>query len=175
MNPYQFTLVHQLTTSQQRMIDLLMPLPDDRFFAPKHGKWSAAETLQHLYLSARTLPRLLTGPRAVLDQWPRSGRTSRSYETIATVYSHTLRTNGVTAPASFVARPGDLEVTKTELLDRFITTHQALADSLTNWSAGELDAYQLPHPALGLLTVGETMHFTAYHIEHHRAIEASLL
>ncbi len=154
------------------MIDLLMPLSDEQFFAPKNGKWSSAETLQHLFLSARTLPRMLTGPRTLFEQWPRSHRPSRPYDEVAAAYEHTLRAMGIKAPASLVARPEDMQVSKADLLARFSTTHDALAASIGSWSEEELDTYQIPHPALGLITVGEMMHFTAYHIDHHRAIEA---
>ncbi len=167
MNASHTLLANQLTASQQRMTALLSPLSDAVFFAPKVDKWSAAETLQHLYLAARNLPKMLSGPRSLFDQWPRSERPSRSYETVAAAYTHSLRINAIKAPASLVARPEDIQVGKAELLSRFITTHVALADSLAGWSGEELDTYQLPHPALGLITVGEMMHFTAYHIEHH--------
>ncbi len=169
------TLANQLTASTQRMADLLTPLTDEQFFAQKNGKWSSAETLQHLFLAARALPRIMTGPRTLFEQWPRSGRLSRPYDAMAAIYTHTLQTNAIKAPASLVARPEDIRIGKAELLSRFTATHQALAESLAGWSADELDTYQIPHPALGLITVGEMMHFTAYHIEHHRAIEASLL
>ena len=82
------------------MLDLLAPLSDAQFFAPKNGKWSAAETLQHLHLAARNLPRMLTGPRAFFDQWPRSERTSRPHDAIAADYNRVLLTNAFGAPAS---------------------------------------------------------------------------
>ena len=175
MNPSQPTLTSRITTNVQRMTDLLTPLSDDLFFAPKHGKWSSAETLQHLFLSARVLPRMLAGPRSLFEQWPRSGRTSRPYDEMAASYEQTLRATGIKAPVSFIARPEDMQLSKADMLNRFLSTHAALADCLAGWSADELDTWQIPHPALELITVGEMMHFTAYHIEHHRLTELNLL
>ena len=175
MNQAHSTLTDPIITNCQRMSDLLTPLSNAQFFAPQNGKWSAAETLQHLHLSARNLPRMLIGPRTFFDQWPRSERMSRPYDAIAANYNRVLSTNAFGAPASLVARPDDIRTSKTDSLHRFTSTHQALVESIAGWSMAELDAYQIPHPALGLITIGEMMTFTAYHIEHHRTIEEELL
>jgi hypothetical protein len=56
------------------------------------------------------------------------------------------------------------------LLDEFTETNDALVNHLADWTEEELDKYVIPHPLMGLLTVGEMMLFTAYHTRHHLEI-----
>jgi hypothetical protein len=41
---------------------------------------------------------------------------------------------------------------------------------MERWSEAELDAYRLPHPLLGRLSVREMMFFTLLHNRHHQAV-----
>ncbi len=72
------SLHEQLDANRRATVDYVNALSDERFTAQLNGKWSAAETLQHLFLSTRALNRALSSPREFFDQWPRADRPSRS-------------------------------------------------------------------------------------------------
>lgn len=159
----------QLDIDSQSFISWIDGLTDEQFWANPGGKWSVAEVMQHLYLSARPVARLLAGPREVLNQWGRADTPSRSYREIALAYRTVLAT-GVKAPESMSPRTDDMRVTRGELVDRFRGIYQSLIDATDNWSANELDEYCIPHPVLGKLTVREMLYFTSLHTEHHRQL-----
>lgn len=130
------------------------------------GKWSMAEVMQHLYLSARPVVRLMTGSRDVFDQWGQVDRALLSYESIATAYQ-TVLTLGAKAPEPMLPRPEDIDVSKQQMLDRFSAIYEALAEASEGWSVHDLDTLQIPHPVLGKLTVREMLYFTSIHTRHH--------
>lgn len=156
-----------LTDRYRAFLWLTNPLTDAQFYAPLgDDKWSVAETVQHLYLSARPVARLLAGPREVLHQFGQPGRPSRSYAQLVADYRKALADNGIKAPASMSARAEDLAERMT-IENNFAAVHQRVVDALTNWTDDDLENYQLPHPAMGLLTLREMLYFTAYHLLHH--------
>ena len=141
-------------------------LSEDQFNRQPNGKWSVADTVQHLFLSTRPVARLLTGPREILRQWGLPDGPSRSYDEIADVYQRTLAT-GIKAPVALSPRPDDMAVGRTIIVGRFDDVYESLATTADGWSANDLDAYVIPHPALGKLTVREMLDFTAIHTWHH--------
>lgn len=162
-----------LTTEQIRLladshafIDVVNGLSEEQFTQQPDGKWSVADVTQHLYLSARPVARLMTGPRDVLLQWGEPEKLSRTYDEIANTYQKVLAT-GVKAPATMSPRPEDMQVDKSTILQRFMSIYQALIEASGTWLEQELDRYMIPHPALGKLTVREMLHFTSAHTQHH--------
>ena len=162
----QSEIQEQLTADCQAFIDRVTPLSDDQFRKQEPGKWSVADVMQHLYLSSRSIPPLLTGPREVLAQWGLTDSPPRSQEEIAAVYKQVLA-GGAKAPDRVVPRPDDTAVGKTELIDRFQGIYQAVAEAVGGWSEQELDRYRIPHPVLGKLTVREMLQFICVHTQHH--------
>ncbi|GAB4026511.1 hypothetical protein GCM10028773_55380 [Spirosoma koreense] len=108
----------------------------------------------------------MTGPRAVFAQWGRAETPSQTYDELAAAYQQVL-TKGAKAPATMSPRPEDMQVEKQVLVDRFTDVYQALIDAIDTWSQAELNAYCMPHPVLGKLTVLEMLHFTSIHTQHH--------
>ena len=157
----------QLAIVSRTFISWTKELTDEQFWANLNGKWSVAEVMQHLYLSARPVVRLLIGPREVLDQWGRADRPSRQYHEIKSAYQNVLAT-GAKAPATMSPRADDMQVSRGELVERFRSIYQSLIEAIKNWPANELDNYCIPHPVLGRLTVREMLYFTGIHTEHHR-------
>jgi hypothetical protein len=160
------TLRAQLDTNRQAMINYVNALSDEQFTAQPNGKWSAGETLQHLFLSTRALNRALSSPREFFDQWPRADRPSRSSDEVIAAYHAALAGLTAAAPTSVLPRTEDLE-NRAEVTERFDSITLALLSTLDNWTEADLDQYQVPHPRLGLLTVREFFQFSAYHILHH--------
>ena len=155
-----------LTTDCQAFVDATNHLSDEQFTQHLSGKWSVADVMQHLYLSARPVARLMTGPRNVLMQWGKADTPSRTYDEIAVNYAKVLGT-GAKAPGTMSPRLEDMQVGKNVLVERFTSVYQMLADAIGSWSDQELDTYCMPHPVLGKLTVREMMIFTSVHTRHH--------
>ncbi|XWW47470.1 DinB family protein [Fibrella sp. USSR17] len=139
-------------------------------FAERPGsRWSVADTAQHLYLSSKPVLRLVAGPRDVFAQWGEAVQKSRSYSEVAAMYRLRLEA-GQKAPANLSPRPDDVPADKATRLARLTDTYLGLASQLTGWSEDELDRYQIPHPALGLISVREMLYFVGIHTRHHIAV-----
>ncbi len=146
------------------------PLTETEFAHQPNERWSVGDTAQHLYLSARPVLRLLTGPREVFTQWGSASGPGRPYEAVDQLYHQVLSGGSVKAPANFSARPEDIPADKTVMLTRLTDTYLALAGALASWSETELDRHQIPHPALGLMSVREMLLFIGVHTRHHVAV-----
>ncbi len=46
-------------------------------------------------------------------------------------------------------------------------SNQRLFDALQNWEEADLDRYQVPHPAIGPITMREMLFFTLHHNSLH--------
>lgn len=145
------------------------PLSEADFAHQPNGRWSVGDTVQHLFLSARPVVRLLAGPRDVLAQWGEVQGPARTYEEVEVMYRQVLG-KGVKAPANLSPRSEDVPADKETMLAWLTDTYLALADQLANWSEEELDRYQIPHPALGLISVRDMLYFVSIHTQHHIAV-----
>jgi hypothetical protein len=166
MESTQIDIKSQLLADCQEFVEVTDKLSEDQFKQQVDGKWSVAEVMQHLYLSARPVARLMAGPREVFSQWGQAEMPSRSYETIAAIYQKAL-TLRRQAPPSMSPRPEDMQVEKTVIIDRFSGIYQALTEAANGWSDDDLDLLLIPHPLLGYLTVREMLYFTSTHTQHH--------
>lgn len=150
----------------QLFIDKANSLSEDEFTKHEPERWSVADVMQHLYLSARPVARLMSGPREVLAQWGTPRAPSRTNEEITTAYQNVLA-KGVKAPPGVTPRPEDMAVEKAVIVQRFSDVYQAVSDAINGWPEEEFDAYCVPHPAFGTLTVREMLYFTSGHTRHH--------
>ena len=166
MEQTQVSLQDQLLTDCRAFVDWTDGLSDEQFITQINGKWSVAEVMQHLYLSARPAARLMAGPREVLTQWGQPETPSRSYSEIASAYQGILAT-GIKAPDSMSPRADDMQADRSDVTERFTGIYEALVSASETWSAQELDAYCIPHPVLGRLTVREMLYFVSIHTQHH--------
>ncbi|QDK80955.1 DinB family protein [Spirosoma sp. KCTC 42546] len=160
------TIQQHLSANCQAFIDLADSLSEEQFHTHVNEKWSVAEVMQHLYLSARPVARLMSGPREVLLPWGKADWPSRTYTELASAYSEILGT-GAKAPVAMSPRLEDMQVEKSVLVERFTGIYQALVEAITTWSEQELATYCIPHPVLGKLTVQEMLIFTDIHTQHH--------
>lgn len=155
----------QLKTDYQTFVNVANLLTDEQLAQQRNGKWSVAEVMQHLYLSARPVVRLMSGPRAVFDQWGTPDSPSKPYDEIAEAYRIALR-SGRKALDNMSPRPEDTEQPRA-VIDRFAAVYESLIEAIETWEEADFDRYQLPHPALGLITLREMVYFTSIHTQHH--------
>lgn len=138
------------------------------YFKPADTIWSAAENVQHLTQSVQPLNRLFGRPQSYFaEKWGYATHSSRTYEGIVDAY-HTALGTGVIATGAFAPLTPNPDLAL--LLDEFKQANDTLINHLADWTEEDLDKYTIPHPLMGLLTVGEMMLFTAYHTRHHLEI-----
>ncbi|WP_338870362.1 DinB family protein [Spirosoma sp. SC4-14] len=166
METVERTLEQRLADDGRDFIEVATALTDDQFKQNVDGKWSVAEVMQHLYLSARPVARLMTGPREVFEQWGKTDASPKRYDDIAKWYQTALK-NRNQAPSAMSPRPDDMQVDKAVILERFMSVYQTLCEAIPTWSDNELNSLQIPHPLLGLLSVREMLYFTSVHTQHH--------
>ncbi|WP_420151471.1 DinB family protein [Spirosoma sp.] len=156
----------RLFADYQAFVNIVDGFSEEQFKQHIGEKWAVADVVQHLYLSARPVARLMAGSRDVLLQWGKPDGESRAYDAISLAYQQRLRM-GVKAPEPFTPRPEDMQADKRDIIERLVTTYQAIIEALNNWTDQELDDYVIPHPALGKLTVREMIQFISIHTQHH--------
>ncbi|MCW3119041.1 MAG: DinB family protein [Chitinophagaceae bacterium] len=130
------------------------------------GKWNAGQQLDHLIRAVSPLSTGLMLPKFILKMvFGKANRASKSYEELVKKYLEKLDRGGK-ASGRFIPKqidPSQRQKSINHLL-RLVTR---LGEKIDNYSENQLDAYTLPHPLLGKLTIREMMYFTIYHAEHH--------
>jgi hypothetical protein len=151
-------------------------LSDAQFFEQGDPDWSAAGYLKHLILSVKPFARLLNFPAARVEKLfgTTSAGSMTSVELVAKYEARLragLRAEGAPAftPASYKIPADAGDDIQGYLITTWDKTNQQLIAALPNWSEANLDTYQVPHPALGDLTLREMCIFTVFHNRLHAA------
>lgn len=159
----------QLNERHRQFAGFVSGLSDaDYLYAPE-GKWTAAQQMEHIYLSVKPLGMLRLLPGFMLKRkFGTANRPSRSYDEVVARYRRKLEEGGI-APERFKPRPVTL-AEKARIEKNMLRSVKKLDRALQRYSEAQLDLYILPHPLLGKLTLREMMYFTMYHVQHHEAI-----
>jgi hypothetical protein len=139
---------------------------EEQFFKkPAGDKWSAAENVQHLFVSVKPLVGLFGKPELML-QFGKRNRPSMHYDAVVALYLQML---GSPAAAPVVSRNNveGLSPTKAEQIENLRSIHAKFIERAGALSDEVLDEYQAPHPLIGMLTPREWLFFTHYHEGHH--------
>ena len=143
--------------------------PEAFIYSPSPEKWSAGQNLEHLILSTKPLAKTLILPKLTFRTFGKPNRPSRSYEALVQRYLEKLPLAPPSPPRSF--QPADHTAEdQGRLLQAWKKEGEKLIGSLDKWKEKDVDAYLLPHPLLGKLTIREMLFFTYYHSLHHLAI-----
>ena len=164
---------NQLTETIAQCRKAALTADTNLFFTNFNDKWSIGENLMHLAKSAKGVNKALAMPKEQLTVFGKPTQPSGTYQDVVDRYQSVLA-NGARATGGFVAQytEGD---TLENTLSRFDAQHHTLLTALDSFSEEDLDAYQLPHPVLGNMTLREMFYFMDYHIVHHqKAIEKIL-
>lgn len=136
-------------------------------------EWSAADYLKHLILSVKPFARVISMPLDRLrDMFGTPDRESMSHEELVALYHRRLdegmRAEKVPSVTPVEYRlPADMTDLKSTLLTAWNEGNDRLITALDTIDDEALNHYQLPHPAVGLITLREMLYFTAYHNKLH--------
>lgn len=178
-DPGEPSTLPELTGALTRLVtggvSWLAPMSDSAFFAPQGQAWSPAEHIRHLRKSSAPLVTAFKLPQFMLRLrfGSRSGP-SRSFAGVRELYLAKLGTGFTAGPFTpgAEAPPANPADRRNEIINAWTGVTVELTNAIGSWSEAELDRHQLPHPALGDLSVREMLAFTVYHTAHHlRRIE----
>ncbi len=162
------SLINKLSESHDSFLSFLEKLSEDEFLFSKHNKWTAAQQLEHIYLSVKIVRQVLMLPPFLIKLiWGKSNKKSRTFDELVKKYQLKLE-NGGRATSGFVPKV----VTHQQALSLLKSLKKeviSLNKKIDKFSEEELDSLVLPHPLLGKLSIRETLYFTIYHVAHHEA------
>jgi hypothetical protein len=168
MNWNETMLLKNLFEATENCFNRATSVPDATFFDNSNGKWSIAENLMHLDVSAKRLAGAMSlSKEDLVAKFGTATKPSRPYEDIPTIYYAAANQKAIVAPPAFAALQ-TAETTRASVVEGYTKSHAFLAAVLSNYTEDELELYQIPHPLLGLLTVREMIYFTVFHIGHHQ-------
>lgn len=162
-------ILSQLNAEIHAIKSTLEKVSNEDFFRKPDHKWSIAENVQHLHLSARPLNLAFSLPGIVLRMFGSPYRKSYPYDDLVKRYLQLLK-DGAVATMLYVPRGVPVKGDKEKVLARFTSTHELLLEKVNVLNEADLDGYFLPHPLLGKITEREMLYFTMYHISHHHRI-----
>jgi DinB superfamily len=159
----------ELSSAFLQLENHLTAYQETAFSSSFQGKWSAAEHLGHLILSAVPVGGVLKQEtKEQLASFGFAEQVSRSYSDLLKAYQARLDA-GQQADPKRMPDVSDLR-SKAEMLQNWNGILQKILSRIDDWVEEDLDKYRVPHPALGLVTVRELLLFTIFHTKHHTQI-----
>ena len=165
----QHDIVEQIASIQEAVTRDIANMSDAQFCSGTTEAWSAADYLKHLLLSVKPVAKAMGFPAEVLEkQFDLSGRASRTYAEVVKAYQKRLD-EGIRAEdfdkvvPVFYRFPEGITDERTYLIQSWNESNQRLSFAARKWDETELDSLQMPHPAVGMLTLREMLFFTIFH------------
>ena len=168
MNWSKEEIIKQLQSSQQEFISFCDTIDDNLFFHQPSDKWSIAQNVKHLTISATTTRLAFTVPKFIVRIYTgKPNRASRSYDEVVNKYKLKLqqggKASGIYIPKTITPQKG-----KENMFRDFSKAMDRLIHSIgKNYRDDQLDQFLAPHPLLGKITLRELGYFTIYHTLHH--------
>jgi hypothetical protein len=161
-------IIKQLHSAKEEFTGFCTGINTDLFFRQPAGKWSIAQNVKHLVVSANTTRLAYTLPKFIVRWYAgKPNRPSRSYDELVARYKTKLLQGGK-ASGRFVPAVISLKEGKEKMLNTFSLSMNRLIYRIgNNWNDQQLDQYIAPHPLLGKITLRELAYFTIYHTHHH--------
>ncbi len=169
MTPQNFkeTLFQQFQKNHLDLIEYINTLTQEQFLLSKNQKWTAGQQLEHLVISIKTFANGITNKSILLEKFGNITRPRLDYENVVKTYKNVLA-NGGKAPEIYL--PKTVEWTQKEGFIQDIQKYlKRLEDNFLQYTNEEIDTIAIPHPLLGLISVGEMCSILTYHVLHHQA------
>ncbi len=163
-------IINRLDEASLKFIQCCSEIDATLFYFQPAEKWSIAQNVEHLIISANTTRLAFSLPKFIVKIYAgKSNRPSRSYDELVNKYTLTWQ-QGCKASGRFIPqkiRGKDKGV----MLERFKNAMNKLSGTISNkWNDRNLDNYIAPHPLLGKITLRELCYFTIHHTYHHLEI-----
>lgn len=158
----------QLTAAEKTFTDYCSSLSDEQFFQQPEGKWSPAQQVRHLIISANRTRLVYTLPKFIV-RWHtgKPNRSSRTYDELVAKYKMKLEQGGK-ASGPFIPKPIPANYGKNKMLHQFNKAMDKLGKAIASTRREEqMEQYLAPHPLLGKITLRELGYFTIHHTYHH--------
>lgn len=164
-------IIKQLYAAGKEFYECCLSIDSNNFFHQPVEKWSIAQNVKHLIISANATRLAFTLPKFITKLYVgKPNRSSRSYDELVSKYKMKLQQGGK-ASGRFIPQKLSNNINKDQLLDSFNQSMVKLTIAIKNkWTEQQLDQYIAPHPLLGKITIRELCYFTIYHTYHHLAI-----
>lgn len=166
-------VMKQLRMVQQAVVDAVESMSEAQFNHSVAPEWSAAAYLTHLILSVKPVVKALNLPQDKLRKlFGTAQGSSRSYAEITAAYSKRL-SEGARAEdypnvtPDFYRFPDGVTDQKRYLTETWAESNTRLLNTVEGWDEAALDSLQMPHPAIGMVTVREMLYFTLHHNSLH--------
>ncbi len=148
---------------------------DDAYLEGPAGSWRPIDDLRHLTLSNVALEKGFSMPGEGIDaRFGTPERPSLPWDECASKVEAALA-HGRPSLERFVPSPepvGDRGADRERHLAEWREVAERLDRAIDDWPDEELDRHQLPHPYLGMLTLGDWLCFSHVHDRHHIRVSA---
>jgi hypothetical protein len=162
-------IIEQLSHIKQGVGATVQAFTDGQFNAGTTESWSASGYLKHLILSVKPVAKAINLPKdKLVDLFGQPERASVTFDELVGMYTRRLA-DGIRAEdfdrvtPTFYRIPEGVTDEKAYLTETWYESNQRLLDALHQWDEADLDRYQLPHPAVGMVTIREMLFFTVHH------------
>jgi hypothetical protein len=164
-------IIHELEIVSKEFAGFCLALNDKLFFQQPFDKWSVAQNVKHLIISADRTRLVFILPKFIVRYYlGKPNRSSRTYDELVTKYQLKLEQGG-RAGGPFVPKPVSEKENKKKIVEIFSGAMNRLSMTIDKkWKDSQLDQYIAPHPLLGKITLRELCYFTIYHTQHHLKI-----
>lgn len=161
-------IIKQLNFAKEEFTGFCDGIDMNSFFRQPKEKWSIAQNVKHLIVSANATKPAFSLPKFMIRLYAgKPNRPSRSYEELVNKYKTKLQQGGK-ASGQFIPAIISPATGKENMLDAFSKSMNRLIDNIEQkWPDAKLDQYIAPHPLLGKITLRELCYFTIYHTQHH--------
>lgn len=161
-------IIKQLHSGKEEFISFCSAIDDDAFFRQPKEKWSIAQNVNHLTISANTTRLVFLLPKFIVRLYAgKPNRPSRSYDELVNKYKMKLQQGGK-ASGRFIPKVISPGTGKENLISSFAKSMDQLIHCIEKkWADPQFDQYIAPHPLLGKITLRELCYFTIYHTYHH--------
>lgn len=165
MHKHLQNLTNKLEADNQRIFELVSGLDDHQLnYTPKEGKWSVNNIFVHLLIAERLSLAYMKKKSLGIDTLENSGWREFLKSNLLTLSQRVP----LKYKAPKVVKEQTLQVlTKTEIIDQFNETLQALRSFLNTIDEKDIHKKIFKHPRVGMLNAVQGVHFFLEHRRHH--------
>lgn len=169
----QTEIIQQIEAISHGVSNTIGQMAAEQFTTGTESSWSAESYLKHLLLSIKPLAKAIHFPAEQLQKmFGLSERPSRTYAEVVAAYQKRLnegiRAEDFSPVTPMVYRfPDGVSDQHGYLLQSWAESNAKLVKGIGSHTETELDSLQMPHPAIGTITMREILFFTIFHNDLH--------